>query len=222
MRLTSNKFTLGRLPDRRTPIAHISHTCGVSTVARRFMGRSRKAPGQPLTGLAEYLYSREGAIDLCSCVGALVINNAGIIWAQRRVSAILGVDEIASVPTALRQLTLTLRPLPLAAPCSGDDGVVVVVLQPEQVVTMPVTDVCHRCLRSSTLALMPCARCGSSWYGYTTTPRIQIASKAAHLPCVAAHATHVETGEKELHRLHGSAGSRGERGGQRRPLCLSG
>ena len=95
------------MPDRRTPIAHL--VCPLSPTA------SWVGPGRLLASLsrawgAEYLYSREGAIDLCSCVGALVINNAGIIWAQRRVSAILGVDEIASVPTALRQLTLTLRP----------------------------------------------------------------------------------------------------------------
>ena len=43
----------------------------------------------------------------------------------------------------------------------------------------------------------------AAWYGYTATPRIQIASKAARLSCIAAHVTHVKTGEKEL---HGSAG----------------
>ena len=57
----------------------------------------------------------------------------------------------------------------------------------------------------------------AAWYKYTATPRIQIASKAARLSCVAAHVTHVETGEKEL---HGSAGKQG--GAVRGPLCLSG
>ena len=68
----------------------------------------------------------------------------------------------------------------------------------------------------STLALMPRAAV-AAWYGYTTTPRIQIASKAARLSCVAAHVTHVKTGEKEL---HGSAGK--QSGAVRGPLCLLG
>ena len=54
----------------------------------------------------------------------------------------------------------------------------------------------------STAALMPRAAV-PAWCGYTTTPRIQIASEAARLLCFAAHVTHVKTGEKEL---HGSAG----------------
>ena len=68
----------------------------------------------------------------------------------------------------------------------------------------------------STVALMPRAAV-VAWYGYTATPRIQIASKAARSSCVAAHVTHVKTGEKEL---HGSAGK--QSGAVRGPLCLSG
>ena len=67
----------------------------------------------------------------------------------------------------------------------------------------------------STVALMPHAAV-AAWYGYTATPRIQIASKAARLSCVAARVTHVRTGEKEL---HGSAGKRSR--AVRGPLCLS-
>ena len=48
----------------------------------------------------------------------------------------------------------------------------------------------------STLALMP-RTAVAAWYGYTTTPRIQIALKAARLSYFATHVTHVKTGEKE-------------------------
>ena len=56
----------------------------------------------------------------------------------------------------------------------------------------------------------------AAWYGYTTTPRIQIALKAARLSYFATHVTHVKTGEKEL---HGSAGK--QSGAVRGPLCFS-
>ena len=69
---------------------------------------------------------------------------------------------------------------------------------------------------SSTVAPIPRAAV-AAWYGYVATPRIQIASKAARLSCVAAHITHAETGEKEL---HGSAGKQSE--AVRGPPCLSG
>ena len=56
-----------------------------------------------------------------------------------------------------------------------------------------------------------CIHCDASH-----TDRV-FASKAARLSCVAAHVTHVKTGEKEL---HGSAGK--QSGAVRGPLCLSG
>ena len=70
----------------------------------------------------------------------------------------------------------------------------------------------------STAALMPRAscRCGSLVWTQCNASHTRIASKPARLSCVAAHVTHVETGEKEL---YGSTSVK--RKAVRGPPCLS-
>ena len=71
----------------------------------------------------------------------------------------------------------------------------------------------------STVALMLRAAV-AAWYGYVATPRKQIASKATRLSCVAAHVTHAETGEKELHGSAAAGCWQAERGGQRSAMLI--
>ena len=61
--------------------------------------------------------------------------------------------------------------------------------------------------------------CGSLVWIYTTTPRIQIASKAARLSCVAAHVTHVEKRERTSCTWQCW---QAERGGQRSAVLVPG
>ena len=63
-----------------------------------------------------------------------------------------------------------------------------------------------------------CGRSSLVWIHYDASHTDRIKRlKAARLSCFAAHVTHVETGEKEL---HGSAGK--QSGAVRGPLCLPG